>query len=206
MNLGHERKLTTLLFNPFVFIAGPQALGLGLAAVLTAGLIGSFSHTHFDGVLDVHLGGGAPWWFFVAEGLIDWISLSLTLWIFGKIISTTAFRAIDLWGTQALARWPMLLIGFLTLPPGFRRFPQVLLGAVTQPGAKIAIDPWDAAVFCVAALAMLPLICWVVALMYQSYSVSCNVKGGKAIGTFVAGLILAEIISKIVLYQLLIFL
>jgi hypothetical protein len=36
-----------------------------------------------------------------------------------------------------------------------------------------------------------------VALMYKAFSVSCNVKGGKAIGTFIGGLLLAEIISKI---------
>ena len=204
MKLGRERKLTSLLFSPFVYIAGWQALGLGLTAILVAGFVGSLSATHFDGVLDVHSGGSGPIESFLAEGLIDWICLALTLWVFGKTLSKTAFRAIDLWGTQALARWPTLLISLTTLPPGFRRFPQVLLAAVTQPGAKIAINPWDAAVFFGVALAMLPLIAWTVALMYQSYSVSCNVKGGKAIGTFIAGLILAEILSKIVLYRLLI--
>jgi hypothetical protein len=49
---------------------------------------------------------------------------------------------------------------------------------------------------------MLLLICWVVALMYKSYSVSCNVKGGLAIGTFIAGLILAETLSKIAILKL----
>jgi hypothetical protein len=48
---------------------------------------------------------------------------------------------------------------------------------------------------------MIPFLCWMVALMYKSFSVSCNVKGGKAIGTFVAGLIIAEILSKLALVQ-----
>ena len=38
-----------------------------------------------------------------------------------------------------------------------------------------------------------------VALMYKSFSVSCNVKGGKAIGIFVAGLLVAEVLSKLCL-------
>jgi len=50
---------------------------------------------------------------------------------------------------------------------------------------------------------MIVLLCWMVALMYKSYSVSCNVRGGKAIGTFIAGLLLAEILSKIAVYRLL---
>ena len=45
MNLNHERKPTTLLFNPFTYIAGAQALGFGLAAILLAGLLGYASHT-----------------------------------------------------------------------------------------------------------------------------------------------------------------
>lgn len=40
------------------------------------------------------------------------------------------------------------------------------------------------------------------ALSYRSFSVSCNVKGGRAIGTFIAGVLLAEIISKAVIIVL----
>jgi hypothetical protein len=35
--------------------------------------------------------------------------------------------------------------------------------------------------------------------MYQSFSVSCNVRGGKAIGGFAGGIFAAEIISKLIL-------
>ena len=39
MNPNPDRKLTTLLFNPFVYIAGAKALFPGLGAILVAGLI-----------------------------------------------------------------------------------------------------------------------------------------------------------------------
>lgn len=202
MNLNPDRKLITLLFKPFVYIAGVEALGLGLAAILLAGLVGSLSHTHFDGVLDTHTGAHAPLWIFLAEGLVDWLCLGLVLLIFGKIISNTAFRTLDLLGTQALARWPTIFISLVTLPPAFQRFTHELLLQLMHPGGKIEINPWDAIIFFAATILMLPLLCWMIALMYQSYSVSCNVKGGKAIGTFIAGLIFAEILSKIALYGL----
>ena len=202
MNLQPDRKLTTLLFNPFVSIAGGKALGLGLAAVLLAGLIGSLSGTHFDGVLDTHVGFHTSLGIFLAEGLIDWSCLALVLLIFGKIISNTAFRTMDLLGTQALARWPTVFIGLVSLPPAIRRFSHDLLQLLTQPGAKIEINPTDAVIFFASVAAMLPLLCWMVVLMYKSYSVTCNVNGGKAIGTFIAGLFLAEILSKIAVYGL----
>ena len=40
------------------------------------------------------------------------------------------------------------------------------------------------------------MIIWMVALMYKAYTVSCNIKGPKAIVTFIVSLIGAEIFSK----------
>jgi hypothetical protein len=192
--MNPQNKTITLLFNPFFYIAGVQALGLGLAAILLTALVGSWGHTHFDGVLDTHVGASAPLWFFLAEGMIDWLCLSVALWACGKIISQTAFRAVDLLGTQALARWPALCISLVTLPKAFQRFGSELMETLKQ--GKIQFDTMDAIVFSIIVIAMIPFLCWMAALMYRSFSVSCNVKGGKAIGTFVAGLLIAEVLSK----------
>lgn len=193
----------TLLFNPFFYIAGAGALGIGLAGILIAGWIGALSHTHFDGVLDTHTGMPAPLVVFLAEGMIDWLCLGTVLLIFGKIISHTAFRTLDLLATQALARWPATFISLVTLLPALQRFSHHVLEQITKPGGKIDYATPDAFGFFAALIVMIAVTCWVVALMYKSYSVSCNVKGGKAIGTFIAGIILAEILSKLAIFRLL---
>ena len=193
--MNSQNKTITLLFNPFFYIAGGQALGLGLAAILLAALVGSFGHTHFDGVLDTHVGAAAPLWFFFAEGIIDWLCLGIVLWVCGKIISQTAFRAVDIFGTQALARWPAFFISLIALPKVFRRFPIEAAAQLKQ--GNFQFNTLDAILFLALAIAMIPFICWMVALMYKSFSVSCNVKGGKAIGTFIAGLLIAETLSKL---------
>jgi hypothetical protein len=189
MNLTQDRKWTTLLFNPFVYIAGAQALGLGLAAILLAGLIGAIGTTHFDGVLDTHVGRSAPLGVFIGEGLIDWLCLAVVLLVFGKLVSKTNFRTIDLVGTQALARWPTLITALVTLPPAVGRFSRELLQHVANPAAMMQLMATpDAIIFFGATLIMLPLLVWTIALMYQSYSVSCNIRGAKAIVTFIIGL------------------
>lgn len=203
MDTKNNCKPTTLLFNPFVYIAGVEALGLGLIAILVASLIGALSHTHFDGVLDTHTGAHAPLSVFLAEGIIDWLCLGSVLLIFGKIISKTNFRTIDLLGTQALARWPTILISLVTLPKALQRFSHDLLEQLTKHSEKIVFHTSDAIIFFAALIAMILLLCWVVALMYNSYSVSCNLKGGKAVGTFIAGIVLAEILSKLAIYWVL---
>src|SRR5271165_4885569 len=126
----NQKKSVVLLFNPSVYIAGAQALGLGIAAMLLAGLIGAGGNTHFDGVLDTHTGAAAPLWAFLLEGFIDWLCLGIVLLVLGKIISRTSFRAIDLLGTQALARWPTFIISLIVLPKAFTRFANELLAQI----------------------------------------------------------------------------
>lgn len=193
-------KLIQILFQPFHRLAGAPSLALGLAAILLAALIGAGQGLHFDGVLDTHVGHRAAWWLFVAEGLIDWLSLALVLLGAGRWVSKSAFRAIDLLGTQALARWPMLIVSLVCLAPGFHRFSDAIMKSLAglKPGATPQLPAWsaDAAVFAFVTMVMIACTVWMVALMWQSFSHCCNVRGGKAIGAFVVSLLAAEALSK----------
>jgi hypothetical protein len=197
-----ERKWTTLLFNPSVYFAGWNALGKGMGCMGLAMLIGQASGAVFDGVLDMHLGGKWSWPapLFV---LIDWLCLSAVLILCGKLVSKTAFRVLDVFGTQALARWPTVLMALITLPPAFRNYSRELLAQVTRNPLQLPPLNADALYFFGATLLMLPLIVWMIALMYTAYAVSCNVRGVRAGLSFTAGLILAEILSKIAIHALL---
>jgi len=192
---GHLR---TWLFNPFHFVAGNQALGIGLVGILIAGLIGSLSHTHFDGVLDVHTGRSAPLWVFATTGFLNWLSIGIVLLIAGRLISPSRFRIIDVLGTQALARLPMLLPVIVAMIPGYRRFASNLEAKITG-APSVAVGSADTFVFAVAVLVTILTIAWMVVLMYRAFAVSCNVSGGKAIGSFIAALIIAEVLSKILI-------
>ncbi|MGA2749046.1 MAG: DUF3887 domain-containing protein [Verrucomicrobiota bacterium] len=203
MNQITDNKPVTLLFNPFFYVAGAKALGIGLAAILFAGLVGAISSTHLDGVLDTHTGAPAPLWMFLAEGIIDWLCLAIVLLVLGKVVSKTAFRSLDVLGTQALARWPALLLCLLMMPGAVRRFGAQLIQWIGNPGTAPAINTPDGIVFCFVIVAMIPVFCWMVYLMYKAYSVSCNVKGGIGIGTFMGGLIAGEVLSKLCMALLL---
>ena len=202
-------RVSDLLFHPFVRVAGLQSLLLGLAGIALAGWLGFIQGLHFDGVLDVHVGAHLPWWMSLGEGLINWLSLAALLFIAGKIVSRTRFRAVDLFGTQALARWPMLLVSLICFAPGFHRFSDALMKALltmTEKPGKLALPPMNAdmLVFGVVMLGMLSCTVWMVALMWQSFAHSCNARGGKAVVAFVVSLLLAEVLSKVLIVQMLI--
>lgn len=192
-------SLGQYLFNPFRILAGPKALLLGLTVILITAFLGSLSNTHFDGVLDVHTGQQAPAWLFFAETLIDWLCMVLFLFFSALIISRSQWRFIDILGTQALSRWPTLISALVMLPDANRRFGEYLISQLGQGSAQAAIDPVDAAIFFTAAIIALLMLIWMVALMYKAYAVSCNLKGAKAIVTFIISLILAEAVSKVLI-------
>jgi hypothetical protein len=135
-------RLSQWLFNPFRFVAGLQALLIGLAIILISGFVGSLSNTHFDGVIDVHTGAAAPMWFFLSEGVINWICMAGPLFFFGLIVSHSAFRMIDVVGTQALARWPYLITSIVMFPGANQRVIVYIMSKLTQtaPAAAIKLD------------------------------------------------------------------
>ncbi|MHC4460785.1 MAG: hypothetical protein ACYS6W_02915 [Planctomycetota bacterium] len=203
---GAGSHLCQWLFNPFKFVAGYKALLSGLVIILLTAFIASFGNIHFDGVLDVHTGLEAPLWCFFAEGLINWICMAVPLFFFGLIVSRSSFRAIDILGTQALARGPYLIAALAMLPDANRRFGEYLTARFTQATPAVAINYADVLVFAFAVFAVIVIILmtvWMVALMYMAYTLSCNIKGAKAVITFIVSLIGAEVLSKAVILQLL---
>jgi hypothetical protein len=194
------KSIRTWLFNPFHYIAGGRALTIGVVIILLAGFIGSLSNSHFDGVLDFHTGAAAPVWVFIFEGLLDWIVLSGLLLLGGKIISRSRVRALDVLGTQALARSPGLVTVLFALLPGYQRFIGNLSVEYTKtlPDLQSILGDYIIFIITVLLVAILMLI-WMVMLMYRAYSVSCNVAGSKAIGVFIACLVIGEVISKVLI-------
>ncbi len=191
-----NNRLSLRLFNPFRFIAGYKALLLGLAFILTSSFVGYLGNTHFDGLLDVHTGGEAPLWFFFAEALINWVSLAIPLFFFGLIVSRSSFRVVDVFGTQALARWPQLITALVMLPDANRRFAAYIMFKFARGAPTATGNCTDMVIFAFALIVVIAMTIWMVTLMYRGYVVSCNIKGGKAISTFIVSLVGAEVLSK----------
>jgi hypothetical protein len=191
-----NNRLRQWLFNPFRVVAGYKALLLGLAFILVSSFVGYLGNTHFDGLLDVHTGREAPLWFFFAEALINWLSLAIPLFFFGLIVSRSSFRVVDVFGTQALARWPQLITALVMLPDANRRFAAYIMFKFVRGAPTATGNCADMVIFAFALLVAIAMTIWMVTLMYRGYAVSCNIKGGKAISTFIVSLMGAEVLSK----------
>ena len=178
------------LFNPFVYLAGSRALFLGLIAMLATSFIGYYSHIHFDGVIDIHLGSITSMNYFL-EQVIDLGTIVVLFFIGGLIFSRSSIRLIDVAGTLALARWVMIfpaIIGFFISAPTAP--PHTIEGILKTLTPGMVVFGLFGVVFGI----------WMIALMYYAFTVSCNMKGGKATAIFIAVLVIAEIMSSFIIH------
>lgn len=171
------------LFNPFIYVAGSQALIFGWVIMLATTGVAYLSYSHFDGALDMHLGAAARWSVYAWEQLIAWGSLVLFFYPVGLFLSESRIRFIDVAGTIALARALMLFASFAGFLPGLQN-----------------VSPTNiSASFLVVALLILACAIWMIALLYNAFALCCNLKGSKATLGFIGALVLAELFSKLVL-------
>ena len=201
-----RRPISAWFWNPFSFVAGGMALAAGLAFLLITGAIAAPNRVHFDGVIDTHIGFDAPVWVFLAEGIVNWICLSTALLTGGIILKgKNRFRAVDLFGTQALARWPFFITAAICYLPGIRKVTDELnrLARAGKLGQLPEVESFYLSLFSVATLAMILVTVWFVVLAWKSFRISCDLRGGKAVATFVISLVVAELISKYLIMRVL---
>lgn len=173
------------LINPFERIAGWQALFIGLAAMALTAVTGKINGVAFDGILDVHTGASFGYLAAFAMQTVNFLAMFLTMWLAGICFSKSKPRAIDIAGTMALARAPMLLLAVICFLP-------------VTPACL-----YDTPRIIIFGLISIFFIIWMIALMYNAYSVSCNLKGGRAVISFIGALLAAEVVSKLVFIFLL---
>ena len=187
--------MRTWLFHPFSKLAGVVSLIIGIAAIVTTAMIGWWWHgVATDGVLELHFVATNDFFSYLVLGGIAWLTLSLCLLVVGHGLTSTQYRIVDLLGTQALARWPMLLATLVIGLPPYRRTLQESIMAVQSASGHASVDM---AIVLGLSLMPLALTVWMVWLMYHSYKVVFNFKGPRGPWSFALTLAAAEIISKI---------
>jgi hypothetical protein len=197
-----EKNLKKYLFNPFEFIAGGKALLVGVSIILLTGLTSNFSAMHFDGVIDMHFPFPSKLHVHLLEGVIDWLILSIILSLTGIILSVSRVRMIDIFGTLAFARWPMLPVALMGLFVNAEGANKYIMYTFLKQGESVVLKSHELPVFIIFLLFTLLLSIWMIVLFYKAYTISCNLKGIKAVVSFIIGLLIAETLSKLVLSYL----
>ena len=190
-------SIKTILFNPFHYWAGFKALTAGVIAMLVSGIIAYYSGTRFDGLLDFHFTGKTTASYsIIYESLIWWVLFSALLYLSGIVLSKSRVRALDVFGTQALARVPFLLVAILSALPGVAEYAVGLFASLQDKTAGPPVG--NAVLFWPVMVISLLATIWMVALTWRAYKVSCNLNGAKAVVSFIAAVLVVEALSKLI--------
>lgn len=170
------------LYNPFMYIAGIQSLLLGSIGVLLLSFLSYISGTHYLGLVVPVFAKDNIFAYYLSEHLIHWLVLSMLFFASGTIFSKSRIRFIDVMGTQALALLPLILLPILRLLPPFESFYIYSLSTVILYVLHAAT------------------VIWSIALMYNAYKVTCNVRGTKFTISFITVIFITEIFTIFFIY------
>jgi hypothetical protein len=186
------------LLNPFKYIAGWESLAAGVIVLLITSAIGYFSHIHFPDLISVKTNFGLPFFVLLAQGVSNWLILSILLYFAAMIFSSSKVRAIDIFGTQALARSPYIFAALTGFSGAFNKFGNYLMWTALHTREPVQITTGEIALAISLMLITLLLTIWMVTLMYNAFKVSANLRGAKLILSFIASVIASIVITGII--------
>jgi hypothetical protein len=183
------------IFNPFKYVAGAKSLILGILIILITAYIGFLSHTHFPDLIAIKSCSDFPVWYFVLQSLSNWLVFSIILYLCAIVVSTSSIRVIDIFGTQALARFPYLIASFIGFSDSMNKFVKYILWSSLKIGVPNSLSTSSAVIAVSLMILTVLLMIWLIVLMYNAFKVSANLKGTKSIVLFIIVFIVSIILT-----------
>jgi hypothetical protein len=191
-----RRPMTSRFINPFTYVAGINSLLIGLIIMLLTTVVSYYGNIQFNGVIDMHFINGSPVFLtLIMQQVVVITVLTVVFTVLGWLTSKSNIRIIDIAGTLLLSRAVLLPMALLMLLIPKAEISDYLSTLASNPETVHQIALRLKLMLAFLFLIMVPGIIWMIALMYNAYRVSCNVKGSTATVSFIAGILLAELLS-----------
>jgi len=190
----------TWVYNPFIKIAGWKAFGIGIVILCLATVIGYFGNTVFYGI-SVKSVLSLSWCKAFSLQAMGLTVTVLVMWIIA-LLSAKHVRFQDILGTVTLAKYPLVLMAimFLAFSNWLNELSKMLLTSTnTQEIMEFfsQLTILDYVLFMVFIILTIFFLVWTIALLFNAFRVSTNLKGGKCTMLFIVSLLVSEIIIGI---------
>ncbi|MXN91558.1 hypothetical protein GR160_09985 [Flavobacterium sp. Sd200] len=188
--------MSKTIFNPFEKFSENQLLTAGLVFTVFGSLLGYFFNMQFDGVLDAHPHANIEIARPFINNTVNTFALCLALFALGRYINKKT-RFIDVLNTALISRSPFYLLALGNANDFFTR-----LDAQAKSGNMLAIrfSGWELALMGVFSIFTIAFLVWFVILLYNGFKTATNLKSTGHKVAFAFAVIVAEIISKTIMY------
>ena len=190
--LDRRGSARTWLLDPFEQLSTGRCLALGaiVAALGTALAMGLA--VRFDGALDMHLASSpVPWSVALLDQAVAWPLTAVVMFAAARVARAPA-RLLDLFAFVGLARAPYLVVALVSWLIFPKLGPDVDLVAL-QSDWKLMAQ------LTVGALVTLPLVIYFFVLLVRAYRTATDLRGLRLGISFTAGVLAAEVLSKVAL-------
>lgn len=181
-----------LIVNPFIRIAGGQALIWGFLGLIVSTLLCWISGYHYHGLLHFGPAPNPAWWCYLAEHLIVWLIPALLFYLGGLFLSHSRIRVIDVLGTVLFAQLPLLGMNLISLLPAMRMMSQMNMNM--SPEEMLAQPYFILAM--ILTLLRLPFLILTLIWMFNALKVSCNLKQWKLWTVALIGIIGGDVLCR----------
>ena len=181
-----------LIVNPFIRIAGGQALIWGFLGLIVSTLLCWISGYHYHGLLHFGPAPNPAWWCYLAEHLIVWLIPALLFYLGGLFLSHSRIRVIDVLGTVLFTQLPLLGMNLISLLPAMRMMSQMNMNM--SPEEMLAQPYFILAM--ILTLLGLPFLILTLIWMFNALKVSCNLKQWKLWTVALIGIIGGDVLCR----------
>ena len=191
------------LLNPFEKYSEKSLLLIGLLGACLGILFSFLFDVRFDGAIDMHLVNQLSLNQATIDLCINTLVISILLFVAGKIYNSKT-RFIDILATTLVSRIPLYFVPLLNISNTIGQATEQLLTLIKDPLNMdfSSISSSDLTIITIFAIVGIAATIWSIALLYNGYKVASNAKKSRAIVHFVVALVLSEIITKVIFYQL----
>lgn len=186
------------LFNPFRYVAGYKSLAWGVVFIVATSLMLWSGGMIQDGYVHYAPYVASYWKTLYAE-VVFWLLPSLLLMLCGWVLTSSKIRVVDIFGTIAFSHLATIPMVAIMVMPKIQAMLNGLLLSV-QSGNMPNND--DKGIIVVLGIVMLLCLALFYIWSYKAYSVSCNVRGWRAVTTFIAVQILCTLFGSLLLLPL----
>jgi hypothetical protein len=189
-----------ILFNPFEKLSDAVLIGFGIIFNLIGLFLNFYFNVKFLGFLKIdYLDTISPIAVLIQSSIIISI-FSIVIFSIGKIINAKT-RFIDVLNTVLIARIPFYLTSFFnTNGLIFQHINRIKL--LMQAGKLNEASIFDSPMIVVFYIVTLITLIWGVILLFNGFKTATNAKETKHTIYFIIGIIVAEVISRIIIYHL----
>jgi hypothetical protein len=194
----YKISIMNKILNPFKYIAGWESLAAGIVVLFATAGIGYFSHIHFPDLISVKTNPGLPFYILIIQGFSNWLVMSILLYLAAVIFSPSSVRGIDIFGTQAMARFPYILAALSGFSGLLDKFGRYLMWSALNSGEPVKISSVELIIAVMLLMVTMVLTIWMIVLMFNAFKISANLKGVKLIVSFIVAVIASTIITGMI--------